>query len=141
MMNVCIYEQLTPRSHSLSRVGILRRITIDLMVSGPTQPIIAHVTLPGYYSSRAVGVCHEVWPSEPRGRYQANIDMLSAIASISKVFTAEALLLLISTGKLTLTTYIKDIFPQWKSQSRQMAEELTIMDLLTYRTGLEKSNN
>ncbi|KGO74321.1 Peptidase S12, Pab87-related, C-terminal [Penicillium italicum] len=68
-------------------------------------------------------------------------DTLYGIASISKVFTASAIGILVDEGKLNWTTPIVSIIPELATVDKTLTEQLTIIDLLTHRTGQANSNN
>lgn len=68
-------------------------------------------------------------------------DTLYGIGSISKIFTASAIGVLVDEGKLNWTTPIVSIIPELNTVDKSVTEQLTIIDLLLHRTGLEKSNN
>lgn len=68
-------------------------------------------------------------------------DTLYGIASITKIFTASAIINLVEQGKLEWTTPIASILPSLDMTDPYMTKHLTVMDLLTHRIGLENSNN
>jgi CubicO group peptidase (beta-lactamase class C family) len=68
-------------------------------------------------------------------------DTLYGIGSISKIFTASAIGMLVDEGKLNWTTPIVSIIPELNTADKTVTGQLTIIDLLLHRTGLEKSNN
>ena len=58
------------------------------------------------------------------------------IASVTKQFTATAIMLLIHQGKLSYTTKLTDIFPEFP----EYGKAISIRHLLTHRSGLVKYN-
>jgi CubicO group peptidase (beta-lactamase class C family) len=67
-------------------------------------------------------------------------DTIYNIGSITKAFTASAIGILVEEKKLTWTTPVHDILPELHSTSCFVTEELTVVDLLSHRTGLASSN-
>lgn len=63
------------------------------------------------------------------------------IGSITKCFTATAISQLIGESKLEFNTPIKDILPDFESSDATVTQQTTVIDLLTHRVGLVKSNN
>ncbi|KAI1324631.1 putative D-aminoacylase [Xylariaceae sp. FL0255] len=70
----------------------------------------------------------------------AGSDTLYLIGTMAKALTASAIGILVDEGKLKWTTLIKDILPNFKTQSATVTDNLTIVDLLSHRTGLARSN-
>ncbi|MFK8046211.1 MAG: serine hydrolase domain-containing protein [Crocinitomicaceae bacterium] len=58
------------------------------------------------------------------------------IASVTKQFTAMAIMILVNQGKLTYETNLKEIFPDFPAYGK----EITITQLLAHRSGLVKYN-
>lgn len=58
------------------------------------------------------------------------------IASVTKQFTAMAIMILVNQGKLSYETYLTDIFPEFP----EYGKNITIRQLLTHRSGLVKYN-
>lgn len=73
-------------------------------------------------------------------RAEPDSDTLYGVASISKMFTASAVGILVDEGKLDWMTPIVSIVPELNTVDKFVTEQLTILDLL-HRTGLETSNN
>lgn len=59
------------------------------------------------------------------------------IGSISKVWTATVVMMLIDEGRLTLGTRIVDVLPGFRLADQAAAEELTIWHLLTHTNGID----
>lgn len=72
---------------------------------------------------------------------KADSDTLYGIASISKVLTVSAIGILVDEGKLDWTTPLVSIIPELDAKDKSLTEQLTILDLLTHRTGQANSNN
>lgn len=68
-------------------------------------------------------------------------DTAYGIGSITKCFTATAISQLIGDSKLEFNTSIKDILPDFESSDSTVTQQTTVIDLLTHRVGLAKSNN
>ncbi|TRX89229.1 hypothetical protein FHL15_009927 [Xylaria flabelliformis] len=67
-------------------------------------------------------------------------DTVYLIGTMAKALTASAVGILVDEGRLSWSTRIKDILPDFRSQSATITENLTIVDLLSHRTGLARSN-
>lgn len=62
------------------------------------------------------------------------------IGTMAKTFTAAAVAALVDEGKMKWNTPIKSIIPELQTASATITEELTIVDLLSHRAGLGRSN-
>ncbi|CEJ94113.1 hypothetical protein VHEMI09664 [[Torrubiella] hemipterigena] len=62
------------------------------------------------------------------------------IGTMAKTFTASAISALVAEGKLKWNTPIKTIIPELKTASSVITDNLTIVDLLSHRSGLGRSN-
>ncbi|KAF2623215.1 putative D-aminoacylase [Macroventuria anomochaeta] len=62
------------------------------------------------------------------------------IGTMAKTFTASAVGALVAEGRLKWDTPIKSIIPELQSTSVTVTENLTIVDLLSHRSGLGRSN-
>jgi CubicO group peptidase (beta-lactamase class C family) len=62
------------------------------------------------------------------------------IGTMMKTFTAAAASILVNEGKLTWNTPIRAIIPELETQSQVVTENLTVVDLLSHRSGLGRSN-
>lgn len=70
---------------------------------------------------------------------QAGVNTISSIGSVSKVFTATAIMKLVSEGKLSLDDNIKDILPNYTlKQSYPDNGHVTIASLLTHSSGVPR---
>ena len=58
------------------------------------------------------------------------------IASCTKSFTSTAIALLVNEGKLEWDTPIREFIPQFKMKDSVATERVTIVDMLSHRTGL-----
>ncbi|KAI0872908.1 putative D-aminoacylase [Hypoxylon argillaceum] len=67
-------------------------------------------------------------------------DAVYLIGTMAKALTASAVGILVDEGRLSWSTRIKDILPEFRSQSATVTENLTVVDLLSHRTGLARSN-
>lgn len=79
--------------------------------------------------------------SDIEGSIRTDSDTIYGIGSVTKTFTATAIVQLVSTGKLQWKTPIKDILPEFASRNPVVSSEATIEDLLTHRMALSRSNN
>ena len=61
---------------------------------------------------------------------------LYGIGSITEMFIASAIGLLVSDDKLEWTTPVRKILPEFETSSVFITQELTVVDLLSHRTGL-----
>lgn len=76
----------------------------------------------------------------PVGRLALSEDRRRLQHSVSKSFTSIAIGMAIHEGKLTLSTKLGDVFPEYKAQPREegiqhFAEEITLLQLLTMSSG------
>ncbi|KAK0744841.1 beta-lactamase/transpeptidase-like protein [Apiosordaria backusii] len=69
-----------------------------------------------------------------------NSDTLYGVASVTKTFTASGIALLVDDGKLAWDTPIKLLLPEVDLQDPDVSQKVTILDLLTHRTGMGVSN-
>ena len=67
-------------------------------------------------------------------------DTVYGIGSLSKIFTASAIGILVEEGKLDWATPVRSILPEFRSSSQFVTEELTVEDLLSHRSGMASSN-
>lgn len=65
-----------------------------------------------------------------------NDESIFSIASNTKLFTAFALALLVDEGKLNWTDPIVNHLPDFCQQDKYLLEHLTVVDLLSHRSGL-----
>ncbi|KAL8704249.1 MAG: hypothetical protein Q9201_002595 [Fulgogasparrea decipioides] len=69
-----------------------------------------------------------------------NGDTVFPIGTLAKTFTASAVGMLVDQGFLKWHTPIRDILPAFHSTSTTVEENLNIVDLLSQRSGLARSN-
>ncbi|KAH8658401.1 putative D-aminoacylase [Xylariales sp. PMI_506] len=74
-------------------------------------------------------------------RAPVTADTVYPLGALAKTFTASAVSILVDEGKLKWTTPVKDIVPGFRSRSAIVTEELTVVDLLSHRTGLSRANH
>ncbi|RMZ76853.1 hypothetical protein DV738_g4730, partial [Chaetothyriales sp. CBS 135597] len=67
-------------------------------------------------------------------------DTVVPIGTIAKTFTASAIGILVAQKKLTWTSRIRDILPDFRSSDPVVEAELNVTDLLSHRAGLARSN-
>ena len=80
---------------------------------------------------------HSYGFSDKTTRLENTSEVVTDIGSISKTFTAAAILKLVSEDKLELETTIADIFPDSPIDKK----ELTIRSLLAHSSGLDNFHN
>lgn len=68
-------------------------------------------------------------------------DTIYGIGSMSKAFTAAAIGILVEDGRLSWNTLVRDVLPAFNSSVSQMNEQLTVLDLLSHRSGLAGPND
>ena len=62
-----------------------------------------------------------------------------AIASLTKTFTAAAVLTLVEEGKLSLDAPVKDLWPALTLSDPTVTSQLTLRDILSHRSGIDES--
>lgn len=67
-------------------------------------------------------------------------DTVYGIGSLSKIFTASAIGILVDEGRLDFSTPVVNILPEFRSSSQFITAELTVEDLLSHRAGMATSN-
>ncbi|KAK4452747.1 putative D-aminoacylase [Podospora aff. communis PSN243] len=67
-------------------------------------------------------------------------DTLYSVASLTKAFTGSAISLLVHEGKLRWDTKVKTVLPEFDTQTPEVTNNATILDLLSHRMGLGMSN-
>ena len=77
----------------------------------------------------------DVEASQPTDR-----NTVHPLGTLAKTFTASAIATLIHQGKLKWDTPIREILPDFHSISSTVEENLNIVDLLSHRSGLARSN-
>jgi CubicO group peptidase (beta-lactamase class C family) len=72
----------------------------------------------------------------------ANENTMSSVCSVSKVFTATAVMKLVDEGKISLDDKVKDILPKFSIiQKFPKGGEITIRSLLAHTSGLPRDTN
>ncbi|KAI0465878.1 putative D-aminoacylase [Xylaria cf. heliscus] len=71
---------------------------------------------------------------------QPDSDTVYGIGSISKVFTASAIGILVDEGYLNWSTPVHTILPEFRNRNQFITEELTVEDLLCHHSGMANSN-
>ena len=72
-------------------------------------------------------------------QFPPDSDTLYGIGSITKVFTASAIGILVEEGSLNWTTPVHEILPGLQSTSDFITKEMTVVDVLSHSTGLATS--
>ncbi len=72
---------------------------------------------------------------------KASVETLYRVASISKLFTATAILQLVEKGAMNLDDQIHKILPEFQVGSSIDYSEVTIRNLLTHSSGLPRESN
>ncbi|HEU4885581.1 MAG TPA: serine hydrolase [Longimicrobium sp.] len=65
---------------------------------------------------------------------------LFAVGSLTKAFTAAALLMLVDSGKVDLDAPVRRYLPAFELKDPYVTRELTVRDLLTHRSGVAPGN-
>jgi CubicO group peptidase (beta-lactamase class C family) len=123
------------KAHLLERLASLTPIINEICAIGGVPGLSLGVAFQGRVVHTANFGYRDVEES-----IRPDADTLYGLASITKIFTASAVGSLVSEGKLQWVTPIADILPDLKSTDSIITQQLNILDLLTHRTGLEKSN-
>lgn len=122
-----------------------RQLVERLSALGPIIKSIGFVT---GAPSVSLGVAYEgetiyQWSSGLRDIKQGHapdLDTVYGIGSLSKIFTASAIGILVEEGDLDWVTPVRNILPEFRSSSQFITEELTVEDLLSHRSGMASSN-
>ncbi|WP_211215639.1 serine hydrolase domain-containing protein [Colwellia piezophila] len=76
------------------------------------------------------------------GAVPSNVNTMSSICSISKIFTATAVMKLVDQGKLSLDDKVKDILPKYSViQKFTEGGSVTVRSLLNHTSGLPRDTN
>ncbi|KAL0259328.1 hypothetical protein SLS55_005064 [Diplodia seriata] len=67
-------------------------------------------------------------------------DTIYHVASLTKAVTAAAIAILVDRGSLSWDDRIKDWLPDFHQLSEEVRENVTVLDLLSHRTGLDKED-
>lgn len=78
--------------------------------------------------------------ADVEGHKPTTSNTIYPIGSLAKSLTASAVGILVDEGKLKWTSLIKDVLPGFRTRSNTVTKNLTVVDLLSHRTGLAKSN-
>ena len=71
---------------------------------------------------------------------KADDETIYYLGSLTKGFTAQAIGILVDEGKLSWTTPVKDILPEFRPSDDVIYNQVTIVDLLGHRSGLERAD-
>ncbi len=81
----------------------------------------------------ALGVC------DPQGQQRVTPRSPFYLASVTKSFTALGIAILVDEGKVRLDEPVKTYLPQFTLADADVAEKITVRDLLAHRRGLDSS--
>ncbi|KAJ5641057.1 D-aminoacylase [Penicillium herquei] len=70
-----------------------------------------------------------------------NSDTIYGIGSITKLFTASAIGILVDEGPLNWTTPLQEVLPEFHHKNAEVEHGLTISDMLAQKSGLATSND
>lgn len=112
------------------------------------NPVINEICRVSGTAGASIGVLHdnEVVFAEGFGfrdveaQLAPDQDTIYYLSSLSKAFTSAATGILVEQGKLTWTTPIRDVLPNFKQKDRVVMEQSTLVDWLSHRTGLAPKN-
>lgn len=85
--------------------------------------------------------CSNGWSKELFGDSAVNKNTRFRFASITKIFTADAILRLINQGKLHLDTRLLELFPEVDSPKDDRVELITIRHLLSHQAGFDRKQS
>lgn len=74
--------------------------------------------------------------TEARGREKIDADTVFRIASLSKAFASTLTAKLVERGEMSFDTLLSEQLPAFTLQDAQVAEHLTVRDVLSHRVGL-----
>lgn len=111
-------------------LGVLRYTTKN---NGSLANQIAYVD-----SKNRLYHCENGWLSEPLVSEPVHEDSRFRYASVSKLFTADAILSLIKERKLTLDTSLVDVFPDIFPVKDERVKQITVRYLLQHRAGFDR---
>ncbi|KAI1151720.1 putative D-aminoacylase [Nemania diffusa] len=112
---------------------------------GPTIQVICSVTgapsvsLGIAYKGESIYQWNSGFRDTTKG-IQPDSDTVYGIGSISKIFTASAIGILVDEGHLNWSSPVHTILPEFHSSSQFITDELTVEDLLSHRAGMASSN-
>ncbi len=115
---------------------------------GTLGPIIKTICSATGAPSVSLGVAYQnesiyYWATGLRDTRQQegpNPDTVYGIGSLSKIFTASAIGILVEDGQLNFTTPVISILPEFHNSNQFITAELTVEDLLSHRAGMAASN-
>lgn len=88
-----------------------------------------------YADGKEVYACHGVTSIE--NPLPVDRDTLYVLGSITKSFTATALMRLVAEGKVELNALVIQYVPEFRLKDEQAAEKITVLNLLNHTSGLE----
>ncbi|GIH80238.1 serine hydrolase domain-containing protein [Planobispora longispora] len=68
---------------------------------------------------------------------EATTDSLFQIGSITKVWTATQIMLLVEQGRLTLDTLVAEILPEFRVADAELTRQVTLRHLLSHTSGID----
>lgn len=110
---------------------------------GSLRPLIESIRAEAGVPGIAIGVVHENVVAhedyyglrDVSANLQVDRDTIFYIASLTKAITASALGILVDRGLLQWTTPVHDILPEMSKDTEIYAAKLTVLDVLSHRTG------
>ena len=142
MNNRCFPERLTltlyraeDRTAIADRLLILEPVIKRICAIAGTPGISIGVS---YRGEAIYGFSHGLRDVEASQRTDSNT--VFPLGTLAKTFTASAIGMLVHQGKLKWDTPIRDILPEFHSTSSTVENNLSIVDLLSHRSGLARSN-
>ena len=88
-----------------------------------------------WMDSNEVYACHGVTSIE--NPLLVEKDTLFVLGSVTKTFTATALMRLVAEGKVKLDAPVRQYVPEFKLADEQSANKITILNLLNHTSGLD----
>src|SRR5690606_6328770 len=84
--------------------------------------------------------CENGWVGKQLRSPELKSDARFRFASVTKLFTADAILSLINNGALGMDTHLLDLFPEVLPVKDQRLEKVTVAHLLNHTAGFDRSN-
>lgn len=88
-----------------------------------------------WVDSKEVYACHGITSIE--NPLPIDKDTLFVLGSVTKTFTATALMRLVAEGRVSLDSPVRQYVPELKLADEQSAEKITILNLLNHTSGLD----